>query len=126
MLGTSLVIKGYKPCKESIKSNNWNPELITPLANVKLTLGDLIPEEGSVLYDEDNFIRLAYRDDNVFSFSEIIFDKKTKSPAFVPRLIWAPKESFPEVIISFLKTESEAIAVGSISIRSPLCPTSAT
>ena len=55
--------------RDSIKTNNWNPELITPLANVKLTLGDLIPEEGSVVYDEDNFIRLAYRDDNVFSFS---------------------------------------------------------
>ncbi len=55
--------------KESIKTNNWNPEMITPLANVKLTLGDLIPEKGSVVYDEDNFIRLAYRDDNVFSFS---------------------------------------------------------
>ncbi len=55
--------------KESIKTNNWNPEIITPLANVKLTLGDLIPEKGSVVYDEDNFIRLAYRDDNVFSFS---------------------------------------------------------
>jgi len=55
--------------KESIKTNNWNPEIMTPLANVKLTLGDLIPEKGSVVYDEDNFIRLAYRDDNVFSFS---------------------------------------------------------
>ena len=36
---------------------------------MKLTLADLIPEKGSVVYDEDNFIRLAYRDDNVFSFS---------------------------------------------------------
>ncbi len=59
----------YSCERDSIKTNNWNPELITPLANVKLTLGDLIPEEGSVVYDEDNFIRLAYRDDNVFSFS---------------------------------------------------------
>ena len=43
--------------------------MVTPIANVKLTLGDLIPEEGTVIYDDDNFIRLAYRDDNIFSFS---------------------------------------------------------
>ena len=55
--------------KESIKTSNWNPEMVTPIANVKLTLGDLIPEEGTVVYDEDNFIRLAYREDNIFSFS---------------------------------------------------------
>ena len=55
--------------KDSIRTNNWEPELIIPLTNVKLTLSDLIPEKGSVVYDDDNFIRLAYRDDNVFSFS---------------------------------------------------------
>ena len=55
--------------KESLKTSNWNPEMVTPLANVKLTLGDLIPEEGTVIYDDDNFIRLAYREDNIFSFS---------------------------------------------------------
>jgi len=55
--------------KESLKTNNWNPEMVTPIANVKLTLGDLIPEEGTVIYDDDNFIRLAYREDNIFSFS---------------------------------------------------------
>jgi len=55
--------------KESLKTSNWNPEMVTPIANVKLTLGDLIPEEGTVIYDDDNFIRLAYRDDNIFSFS---------------------------------------------------------
>ena len=43
--------------------------MVTPIANVKLTLGDLIPEEGTVIYDDDNFIRLAYREDNIFSFS---------------------------------------------------------
>ena len=56
-------------CEKKIKTQNWSPEIITPLANVKLTLADLIPEEGSVVYDEDNFIRLAYRDDNIFSFT---------------------------------------------------------
>ena len=55
--------------KDSLRTNNWEPELIIPLTNVKLTLSDLIPEKGSVVYDDDNFIRLAYRDDNVFSFS---------------------------------------------------------
>ena len=55
--------------KESLKTSNWNPEMVTPIANVKLTLGDLIPEEGTVIYDDDNFIRLAYREDNIFSFS---------------------------------------------------------
>jgi hypothetical protein len=55
--------------KDLIETNNWSPELLVPLTNVKLTLADLIPEKGSVVYDEDNFIRLAYRDDNVFSFS---------------------------------------------------------
>lgn len=55
--------------KDSIRTNNWEPELNIPLTNVKLTLGDLIPEKGSVVYDDDNFIRLAYRDDDVFSFS---------------------------------------------------------
>lgn len=55
--------------KDLIETNNWSPELVIPLTNVKLTLADLIPEKGSVVYDEDNFIRLAYRDDNVFSFS---------------------------------------------------------
>lgn len=59
----------YSCNKESVQTNNWSPELITPLTNVRLTLGDLIPEKGSVIYDDDNFIRLAYRDDNVFSFS---------------------------------------------------------
>ena len=56
-------------CEKKIETQNWSPEIITPLANVKLTLADLIPEEGSVVYDEDNFIRLAYRDDNIFSFT---------------------------------------------------------
>ncbi len=46
--------------KDLIETNNWSPELIIPLTNVKLTLADLIPEKGSVVYDEDNFIRLAY------------------------------------------------------------------
>ena len=55
--------------KDIIETNNWSPELLVPLTNVKLTLADLIPEKGSVVYDDDNFIRLAYRDDNVFSFS---------------------------------------------------------
>ena len=55
--------------KDSLKTSNWNPEMVTPIANVKLTLGDLIPEEGTVIYDDDNFIRLAYREDNIFSFS---------------------------------------------------------
>ena len=57
--------------KESLKTSNWNPEMVTPIANVKLTLGDLIPEEGTVIYDDDNFIRLAYREDNIFSFQQI-------------------------------------------------------
>ena len=56
-------------CERKIETENWSPEIITPLANVKLTLGDLIPEEGSVVYDESNFISLAYRDDNIFSFT---------------------------------------------------------
>ena len=55
--------------RDSFKTSNWNPEMVTPIANVKLTLGDLIPEEGTVIYDDDNFIRLAYREDNIFSFS---------------------------------------------------------
>ena len=59
----------YSCNKDSLRTNNWEPELIIPLTNVKLNLGDLIPEKGSVVYDDDNFIRLAYRDDNVFSFS---------------------------------------------------------
>ena len=59
----------YSCNKDSLRTNNWGPELIIPLTNVKLTLSDLIPEKGSVVYDDDNFIRLAYRDDNVFSFS---------------------------------------------------------
>ena len=45
--------------------------MVTPIANVKLTLGDLIPEEGTVIYDDDNFIRLAYREDNIFLFQQI-------------------------------------------------------
>ena len=65
--------------KEAFTTQNWSPESILPLANVKLTLADLIPEEGSVVYDEDNFIRLAYRDDNVFSFSsDSVIDLSTQ------------------------------------------------
>ncbi len=58
-----------------METTNWSPEIITPLANIKLTLGDLIPEEGSVVYDDSNFISLAFRDDNIFSFnSDSIID----------------------------------------------------
>ena len=64
-----LIIFSNSCNKDLIETNNWSPELVIPLTNVKLTLADLIPEKGSVVYDEDNFIRLAYRDDNVFSFS---------------------------------------------------------
>jgi len=56
-------------CDKNIQTENWSPEIISPLANINLTIADLIPEEGSVVYDEDNFISLAYRDDNIFSFS---------------------------------------------------------
>ena len=55
--------------KKNIETENWSPEILSPLANIKLTLADLIPEEGSVVYDESNFISLAYRDDNIFSFN---------------------------------------------------------
>ena len=57
----------FSSCERKIETEGWSPEIITPLANINLTLGDLIPEEGSVVYDESNFISLAYREDNIFS-----------------------------------------------------------
>jgi len=65
----SLFLIFFISCERKIETENWSPEIITPLGNVKLTLGDLIPQEGSVVYDETNFISLAYRDDNNFSFT---------------------------------------------------------
>ena len=65
----------FSSCERKMETTNWSPEIITPLANIKLTLGDLIPEEGSVVYDDSNFISLAFRDDNIFSFnSDSIID----------------------------------------------------
>ena len=65
----------FSSCERKIETEDWSPEIITPLANINLTLGDLIPEEGSVVYDESNFISLAYREDNIFSFtSDSIFN----------------------------------------------------
>ena len=53
-----LIIFSNSCNKDIIETNNWSPELVIPLTNVKLTLADLIPEKDQ-LYDDDNFIRLA-------------------------------------------------------------------
>ncbi|MDC0189332.1 hypothetical protein OAJ42_00430 [Flavobacteriales bacterium] len=49
-----------------LENDDWSPELVAPLINSTLTIGNLIPEQGNTLYDDDNFIRLAFRDDSLF------------------------------------------------------------
>ena len=54
---------------DNIEIQEWSPEVISPLINATLTISDLIPEDGSTQYDADGFIRLAVRDDSVYSLS---------------------------------------------------------
>ncbi|MBJ04392.1 MAG: hypothetical protein CMP65_00630 [Flavobacteriales bacterium] len=49
-----------------LENDNWSPELVAPLINSTITIGNLIPEQENTIYDDDNFIRLAFRDDSLF------------------------------------------------------------
>ena len=61
-------------CKlDEIEIEDWSPEIISPLINTTLTIADLIPEKGSTQYDDDGLIRLAVRDDNVYTLTSESF-----------------------------------------------------
>ena len=51
---------------DEIEIQDWSPEFVTPLINARITIADLIPEEGSTQYDESGFISLAVKDDSVY------------------------------------------------------------
>ena len=51
---------------DQIQIEDWSPEVATPLINTRITIADLIPEEGSTQYDENGFISLAVKDDSVY------------------------------------------------------------
>ena len=51
---------------EQIQIEDWSPEFVTPLINTRITIADLIPEEGSTQYDQHGFISLAVKDDSVY------------------------------------------------------------
>ena len=51
---------------EQIQIEDWSPEFVTPLINTRITIADLIPEEGSTQYDQHGFISLSVKDDSVY------------------------------------------------------------
>jgi len=65
-----------------LENDDWSPELVAPLINSTLTIGNLIPEQGNVLYDDDNFIRLAFRDDSLFQMEAQSFVSIPNSISF--------------------------------------------
>ena len=65
-----------------LENDDWSPELVAPLINSTLTIGNLIPEQGNVLYDDDNFIRLAFRDDSLFKMEAQSFVSIPNSISF--------------------------------------------
>lgn len=54
---------------DRVEVQNWTPNLIVPLIDATITISNLIPEEGSTQYDEDGFLRLAVRNDSLYSLN---------------------------------------------------------
>ena len=52
---------------DKVEISGWNPDLVIPLIDATITISDLIPEKGSTKYDDDNFIRLAVRNDELYT-----------------------------------------------------------
>jgi len=54
---------------DNIEVQGWSPGLVVPLIDATITISDLIPEEGSTQYDEDGFVRLAVRNDSLYTLN---------------------------------------------------------
>jgi len=74
---------------DKVEINNWTPEFVSPLINTTLTIADLIPEKGSTQYDEDGFIRLAVRDDSVYTLSSASFINLPNQLAFEEEFVFS-------------------------------------
>ena len=65
---------------DNVEVQGWSPGLVVPLIDAKMTISDLIPEEGSTHYDEDGFVRLAVRNDSLYTLNaESFIDIPTQS-----------------------------------------------
>lgn len=62
----SCVVIFHACQKHILEIQEWSPEMITPLINATITIGDLIPERGTTEYDDNNLIHLAFRSDTVY------------------------------------------------------------
>ena len=51
---------------DRIEVDSWSPEVATPLINATVTIADLIPEQGTTEYDDNNLIHLAFRSDSIY------------------------------------------------------------
>jgi len=45
----------YSCQKHILEIREWSPEVVTPLINATVTIGDLIPQRGTTEYDDNNF-----------------------------------------------------------------------
>ncbi|MBF25581.1 MAG: hypothetical protein CMP49_03580 [Flavobacteriales bacterium] len=62
-----LCIFIFNSCqKYQLEVHDWSPELVSPLINTTITIADLIPEQGTTEYDNDNLIHLAFRSDSIY------------------------------------------------------------
>ena len=53
--------------KHMLEVKEWAPEMITPLINATVTIGDLIPERGTTEHDDlDSLIHLAFSSDTIY------------------------------------------------------------
>ncbi len=59
----------YSCKKHELEIDQWSPELVTPLVNATVTIADLIPEQGTTEYDDNNLIHLAFRSDTIYVLS---------------------------------------------------------
>ncbi len=74
-LFSAISVLGNWQCKKNTvdfdKYNNpkINPEVLTPLANAKVRITDILKQDSFIKYDPDGLIRLSVKQDNVLSIN---------------------------------------------------------
>jgi len=74
IIAIAFIVFGFYSCqKDSLEINGWSPELISPIINATITIGDLIPERGTTHYEEDNLISLKFINDSIYALNAASF-----------------------------------------------------
>lgn len=72
ILGAIIVVISVFSCKKNdvnfdkFNNSKIKPEVLTPLANVRIVAGDILKQDSIIKYDPDGLIRLTFKQDSVF------------------------------------------------------------